>query len=232
MFDWLRRADPPEVRNYSDAIIEQILARAGASTAPASSGTAAAIAAGWIGRTLSQVQLIQQPGARAFRSVDLASVGRDLVLEGQSLWLNDPSGWLQCLPRPAAITLSTDSRDWIYSVEIAGVGSRMSVGSRVAHFRWQTDARDPSRGLSPIDTPAGRFLRPARANPRGRKFERPRVHSGTAGECRRRLRKAEISSSGFEGKNADDRKFFRIQRPFTRAPGSKIGAFSAGQIRF
>ena len=44
MFDWLKRADRPEVRSYEDAIVEQIMARAGASTAPATSGTAAAIA--------------------------------------------------------------------------------------------------------------------------------------------------------------------------------------------
>ena len=157
MFDWLKRADRPEVRNYSDAIVEQILARAGASSAPATSSTAAAIAAGWIARTLSSVSLTPKPSAQAFPPQSLAAVGRDLVMEGQSLWVRDPAGWVQCSPRPANIILSTDSKDWLYNVEIPGVGSRMSAGSRVAHFRWQTDAQNPGRGLSPLDTPAARF---------------------------------------------------------------------------
>ena len=156
MFDWLKRADPPEVRSYEDGVISQILAAAGGSSAPATSGTAAALAAGWIGRVLSSVKMTPLEGARAFHSRDLAAAGRDLVMEGQSLWLLDPAGWRHCLPRPE-VRLAPDPKDWLYRVEFAGGGSRMATGSNLAHFKWATDARDPARGLSPIDNPAARF---------------------------------------------------------------------------
>ena len=156
MFDWLKRADRPEVRSYEDGVISQILAAAGGSSAPATSGTAAALAAGWIGRVLSTVRLTPDAGALPFPSPSLADVGRDLVLSGQSLWLLDPAGWRHCLPRPE-VRLAPDPKDWLYRVEFAGGGSRMATGSNLAHFRWATDARDPARGLSPIDTPAARF---------------------------------------------------------------------------
>ena len=100
MFErWWKRADPPEVRSYEDGVISQILAAAGGSSAPATSGTAAALAAGWIGRVLSTVRLTPDAGALPFPSPSLADVGRDLVLSGQSLWLLDPAGWRHCLPR-------------------------------------------------------------------------------------------------------------------------------------
>ena len=61
-----KRADRPEVRSYEDGVISQIMARAGASSAPATSGTAAAIASGWIGRVLSSVKMTPLEGAQAF----------------------------------------------------------------------------------------------------------------------------------------------------------------------
>ena len=156
MFDWLKRADRPEVRSYEDGVVSQILAAAGGSSAPATSGTAAALAAGWIGRVLSTVRLTPDAGALPFPSPSLATAARDLVMEGQSLWVRDPAGWRHCLPRPE-VRLAPDPKDWLYRVEIPGVGSRMATGSNLAHFRWQTDAQNPARGIAPIDTPAGRF---------------------------------------------------------------------------
>ena len=176
------------------------------------------------------MQLNQQAGARAFRSVDLASVGRDLVLSGESVWILEPAGWLQCLPRPE-VRLADDRRDWLYRLELSGGGSRMASGSRVGHFQWAADPNSPAVGLGPLQTPAARFAARLEQALEGESKSAHGYVLGLPASAGGDFDKLKSDSQGLEGKNLDDRKFLRNFQPIhSGIPDRKLGLFQP--IRF
>ena len=155
---WLWSKPAPETRNYADALLDRLYETAGQTTTPASSGSAAQLAAGWIGRTLSTVRLF--PGARSvpFPPADLSAVGRDLVKSGQSVWVLRGRRWIQCSPIAEVSIAPGLPESWLYNVQLAGSDRPLrAIGRDVLHIRWSHDATRPGVGVGPLENKAARI---------------------------------------------------------------------------
>lgn len=88
--DWIA----PERRNYTDAVTQAIIERAGGTAAGASG--AAEIAAGQVSRAFAAAT-VSGTGADLFTTLVLAKIGRDLIERGESVWerVSSRLAWVQ-----------------------------------------------------------------------------------------------------------------------------------------
>ena len=158
MSKWRWPWGKPEARsvNYSDAVVDHILAQARGGYVAASNGSGARLAAGWIGRSLAGVRLDPVGTAAAFAPTDLLPLARDLILQGQALWLLREGRWIQAHPQAEILVSPGRQESWLYRVQI-GDKSIPAPGSRVVHVRLAEHPAQPGQGVSPIDTDFGRF---------------------------------------------------------------------------
>ena len=158
MSKWRWPWSKPEARsvNYSDAVVDHILAQARGGYVAASSGSGARLAAGWIGRSLAGVRLEPVGTAAAFAPTDLLPLARDLILQGQSLWLLREGRWVQAHPQAEIMVAPGRPESWLYRLQI-GDKTTLAPGSRVIHVRLAEHPAQPGQGLSPIDNDFGRF---------------------------------------------------------------------------
>lgn len=156
--NWPWSKPAPETRNYADALLAHLYEAAGQSSLPASSGSAARLGAGWIGRTLSTVNLSPAAGSIPFFPVDLAAVGRDLVESGQSVWLLKGRRWLQCSPIAEVSIAAGLPESWLYNMKLAGSDRTLrAIGLDVLHIRWSHEATRPGVGVGPLENKAARI---------------------------------------------------------------------------
>ena len=147
----------PEERSsvYSDAIISQIMAAAELSHVNPREGSAARLAADWLGRALSAVELTPLEGGAPFAPVDLQKVGRELVLYGQSLFLLENRRWTPCHPLAEIRTFGPPAT-WLYTLQI-GEQTVRAIGADILNIRFSEDHNRPGKGVPPIATAIARF---------------------------------------------------------------------------
>ena len=164
---WPFNSAPVERRavDYTDRLTEAILANAsGESSSTASTtSTAHACAALWAG-ALSAAMVSPADGivTRDF----LASVGSDIILGGDSVWMVDVD--IEASPMVRFVRASSwdvaggrDPRSWRYALQLPAPGgtvSRTLPSAGVLHFVWKRSTAEPWRGIGPLDTVTAQAL--------------------------------------------------------------------------
>ena len=154
---WLNRFNPlrRERRAYTDTLTRLLMDRAQGSEAVASAADTAAaeIAAGLIGRAFAAGKLQGNGLVNRISPALLASLGRDLVVRGESLIVKAGGGFM----RAAQWDVKGDSLNpdyWQYIAELpvpnGAQVKRTYAGSEVAHIRYSTDSAEPWKGISPL----------------------------------------------------------------------------------
>lgn len=141
--------------SYTDAVVDQILARAtGGRAVPGATG-ALEIAAGFVGRAFASAS-VQGDAAEALTPSVLNLVGRQLIRAGElvaavrvergNLAFQVADTW--------DISGGARERTWQYALQYAAPSGRSPVdtlpSSSVLHFRYATEPTAPWRGLSPV----------------------------------------------------------------------------------
>ena len=139
---------------FTDALVAAIVARAGgASVGEPGAIAALEVAAGLWARAFASAEL--SPAIPAVTPSVLASVGRELVRRGESLWsITVRRGEIEL--RPAGswdIAGGSDPASWIYRLDLHGPSggeTRVYPAASVLHFRFATDPERPWHGISPL----------------------------------------------------------------------------------
>ena len=139
---------------FTDALVAAIVARAGgASVGEPNAIAALEVAAGLWSRAFASAEL--SPAIPAVTSTFLASIGRELVRRGESLWAIDVRrGEIEL--RPAGswdIAGGSDPASWRYRLDLFGPSgneTRIYPSASVLHFRYASDPERPWHGISPL----------------------------------------------------------------------------------
>ena len=139
---------------FTDALVAAIVARAGgASVGEPNAIAALEVAAGLWSRAFASAEL--DPAIPAVTSTFLASVGRELVRRGESLWAIDVRrGEIEL--RPAGswdIAGGSHPASWRYRLDLfspSGSETRIYPSASVLHFRYASDPERPWHGISPL----------------------------------------------------------------------------------
>ena len=143
----------PEARNYTNLIIDAILAGA-AGNSSGSSGATAALEMGasrWA-RALASAR-VSDP---AITPALLGDIGRNLCTRGEVVYdlRVDPVRGLQFIPAcDWTVYGGADRSSWWYRLTLAGPSGSTTVereSAGVAHFMYSASARQPWRGVGPI----------------------------------------------------------------------------------
>ena len=142
-----------EDRSYTDAIVELILARSQAMPASAAATSALEIAAGVVSRAFGagRVEGGSIDAARFGPSM-LADVGRDLIVQGESVWLTRAGRWMRAAHWEVSGRTS-DPDAWRYSLAVRvpdGEVSYTDFGANVIHARYSSDRTAPWDGVPPL----------------------------------------------------------------------------------
>ena len=139
---------------FSDALVAAIVARAGgASVGEPGAIAALEICAGLWARAFASAEL-STPIAAISPSV-LASIGRELVRRGESIWAIDVRR-AEIELRPAGswdIAGGADPSSWVYRLDMFGPSgneTRIYPSASVLHFRYASDPERPWHGISPL----------------------------------------------------------------------------------
>ena len=140
---------------YSDALVSLIQARAGgASVGEPNAIAALEIASGLWARAFASAEL-STPIAAVSPTV-LASVGRELVRRGESLWAIDVvHGEIELRPAGSWDIAGggADPASWVYRLAMFGPSgneTRIYPSASVLHFKYATDPARPWAGISPL----------------------------------------------------------------------------------
>lgn len=154
---WRRTAGGTETRagGYTDAIVNQIIARANGSTAAVAGATAALeTAAGHVGRAFAAADVAGSPFSReVVTPAALMLIGRELIRNGETLLAIDAN--LRCL-LPATswdVEGAPDPQTWTYRATLASpsyTSTRTVPGAAVVHPRYAIEPARPWAGLGPI----------------------------------------------------------------------------------
>ena len=139
---------------FTDALVAAIVARAGgASVGEPNAIAALEVAAGLWSRAFASTEL--SPAIPAVTPSMLASVGRELVRRGESLWAIDVRrGEIEL--RPAGswdVAGGSDPESWKYRLDLFGPSgneTRIYPAESVLHFKYATDPERPWHGISPL----------------------------------------------------------------------------------
>ena len=159
-FPWTKREKREDVTSsttYSDLRLAAVLAAAtGESGAEIGAVAAAEVAAGLWGRSFAGAAVVGTGAAVAGLSPDiLESIGRSLVLRGESLFVIDVQKGALSLVPVATWDVRGEWRPetWRYECEIAGPDDTWTVlapAEQVIHVRYATAPAQPWRGISPL----------------------------------------------------------------------------------
>ena len=139
---------------FTDALVAAIVARAGgASVGEPNAIAALEIAAGLWARAFASAEL-SQPIAAVTPSV-LASVGRELVRRGESVWGVDVRrGQITLTPAGSwDVRGGADPASWFYRLDLFGPSgnvTRIYPAQSVLHFRYASDPERAWHGVSPL----------------------------------------------------------------------------------
>ena len=139
---------------YTDAIVSLIQqAATGGSAGEPGALAALEIAAGWWARGLASAEL--DPPIAAVTPSVLASIGRELVRRGESLWAVDVRrGQLTITPAGSwDVAGGADPASWFYRLDLFGPSgneTRVYPSAAVLHFRYASDPERPWQGISPL----------------------------------------------------------------------------------
>ena len=165
---WPFQSSPVERRaaGYTDRVVDAILANASGESSSSASVTsvASACAALWAG-ALSAAMVSPADGivTRDF----LASVGSDIILGGDSVWMLDvdiEASPMVRLMRASSWDVAGGGRDpssWRYALQLpapSGTVSRTLPSAGVLHFVWRRSTAEPWRGIGPLDTVTAQAL--------------------------------------------------------------------------
>ena len=139
---------------YADAIVAAIVAQAsGNSVGEPGALAALEIASGLWARAFAAAEV--SPEIPAVSPSFLASVARQLVRRGESLWALDVRrGEIEL--RPAGgwdIAGGSDPESWVYRLDLAGPSgneTRLYPAESVCHFKYATDPERAWAGVSPL----------------------------------------------------------------------------------
>ena len=144
--------------SFTDALVSQIVARAGGAVSARPTATGALEAcAGLIGRAFSAAS-VEGPAmlTAALTPAVLNLIGRELVRRGEVVFNVDvPQDALQLTPSSDFdVQGGFDPEAWLYRLNLAGPSETTTIGRReasgVLHFRWAYEPSRPWKGLSPI----------------------------------------------------------------------------------
>ena len=139
---------------FSDALVAAIVARAGgASVGEPGAIAALETAAGLWARGFASAEL--DPPIAAVTPSFLASVARQLVRRGESLWAIDVRrGEIVLTPAGSwDIAGAADPASWVYRLDMFGPSgneTRIYPAESVCHFKYATDPERPWHGISPL----------------------------------------------------------------------------------
>ena len=144
--------------DYTDAVVQAVLQRASADAAVDAGAVASVEAAsGIVARALSMADVMPAGGrTAALDAATLALAGRELVRRGECLFrLEIVSGSVQCVPVAHwdVRGVEPDPMTWWYRADLAAPDYTGTVdlrGSEVLHLKWNTDPREPWRGIGPL----------------------------------------------------------------------------------
>ena len=151
---WSRTEKRQAGGGFSDALVAAIVARAGgASVGEPGAIAALEIAAGLWARAFASAEL--SPAIAAVTPSFLASVGRELVRRGESLWALDVRrGQLTITPAGSwDVAGGADPASWFYRLDMQGPSggeTRVYPSAAVLHFRYASDPERPWQGISPL----------------------------------------------------------------------------------
>ena len=139
---------------FTDALVAAIVARAGgASIGEPNAIAPLEVAAGVWGRGFASAELT--PMIPAVTPSVLASVGREFVRRGESVWsITVRRGEIEL--RPAGswdIAGGSNPKSWVYRLDLFGPSgneTRVYPAASVLHFRYASDPERPWHGISPL----------------------------------------------------------------------------------
>ena len=141
-----------ETRNYTDALVNQILASAGELQASAAT-IALEVGLGAISRAAVMGRIGTLDGRQAVSGSLIAHVLREMVATGQSLLFMDAGAWRS----PSSFEVSSSSNNgqtgWLYRLSYGrpdGTTTVIKRGRDVIHARYSYDSARPWAGISPL----------------------------------------------------------------------------------
>lgn len=145
--------------SLTDALVEQIVARAGGSVTPSpSQGGALQVGAGLIGRAFASATVTGTTPAitRALTPDVLEKIGRELIRVGESLfYVRVGREGLKLYPVVSHdITGNFDPVSWRYRLDLSGPSGTWSVNARpesVIHCKYMVESERPWKGIGPLD---------------------------------------------------------------------------------
>ena len=155
---WWNKKQKRQAAPYSDAILAQILEASGQSAINAQAKLqtgAAEIAAGLLSRSLASAEL-EGTGSETITASLLGTVGRDLVLRGESVWMRaglDASAWIRAASHEV-VSGDPDPASWRYRLTFSVPNGNPRIftatGGLVLHFRWASHPNTPWVGEGPL----------------------------------------------------------------------------------
>lgn len=143
---------PIEHRAYTDALVDRIIAAAGAAQPDAVRTTALEIGAGVVGRAFASLVPEGLPAGAILRPHTLGAIGRDLLTQGE--WVGYWRAGLLIGARHWVVRgRSPDEDEWSYRLEIPAPDRavhRVLPGVDVVHVRYSVDASRPWEGVAPL----------------------------------------------------------------------------------
>ena len=143
---------------YTDLIVSGLIAQAEGSAVPNVAGVAAVeTAAGLYSRCFATAGVgASEPILRLLRPAILGQIGRELIANGESVWLLTAADSLELVPA-YQYDAAGSAFSWRYSsVSVNGPSNtttRRNVDQdEVLHARYSTDAREPWRGIGPYQS--------------------------------------------------------------------------------
>ena len=143
----------PEVRNYTNLVLAEILAGAAGNSSGSSGGVAALeMAASRWSRSLASARVSHPSITPAL----LADIGRNLCTRGEVVYdlVVDPVHGLTFLPVSDWAVYGGASRSsWWYRLSLSGPSGTTTVereAAGVAHFQYSYTSRQPWRGVGPL----------------------------------------------------------------------------------
>lgn len=138
-------------RNFTDAVVSAVLAKASNVSLNAGQTSGAEIAAGLVGRAFARCEIDGPSSFNPPAAAMLAAIGRDLILKGESLVVRVGGSWARASSYDVAG--GADELGWSYKVTLGGPSAsttREYASSMVVHCRYSTDPDNPHTGIGPL----------------------------------------------------------------------------------
>ena len=154
-FPW-QRLETRQDTDYGDALLEAIFKQAQGSTGLVKARIGAvAAAAGWWARAFASAKLTPGIVAEAFGPALRGYTGRQLILNGEVVFIIDGAGGLSLTPASNwEVQGGADPSTWMYKTTINGPSQSVVLevpSSRILHLMYQRSSTQPWRGVGPLE---------------------------------------------------------------------------------